>query len=134
MYELPVIRLGESTDARGVSFTVPEVLLSRLKAVKDVHIAEVRPGSVRGNHFHTKRTELIAVVAAEKWSVHWDTGWGTDTHSLVFEGGGYALFPPVGWSHAIKNIGSSSLWIFAASDIAFDSSSDSNDTERRPLV
>jgi oxalate decarboxylase/phosphoglucose isomerase-like protein (cupin superfamily) len=80
---------------------------------------------VRGNHYHTERGELIAVVYRGPWSLHWDTGPGTPPQRRDFTGqGAVAVVPPVNWSHAVRNDGDSDLWIFAASDRPYDGTSD----------
>ncbi|MET9226390.1 cupin domain-containing protein [Lentzea sp. NPDC003310] len=118
---MQIVELDCSTDDRGFSFSVLRDQLGLIGPIQDVHIAEIRPGAVRGNHFHAHRGELIAVVATGRWSVHWDTGEGTEVHSRSFDGNGaVAVVPPRGWSHAVKNDGDESMWIYAASDATYD--------------
>ncbi|MGY2062220.1 polysaccharide biosynthesis C-terminal domain-containing protein, partial [Nocardia gipuzkoensis] len=109
-----------STDDRGWSCALLAEQLSRIGAIADVHIGEIRPGGVRGNHWHARRGELIAVVATDRWSLHWDTGEGTEVRTRHFEAGAVAVAPPPGWAHAVRNDGARSMWIFAASDAPYD--------------
>ena len=121
MDDIYIEQLDDSTDARGLSFSILNDHLERIGPVRDVHIGEIRPGCIRGNHFHAYRGELIAVVFADRWSLHWDTGPGTATHVKQFCGtGALAMIPPNNWSHAVKNDGEESLWIVAVSDQPYD--------------
>ncbi|MGW6446398.1 polysaccharide biosynthesis C-terminal domain-containing protein [Lentzea sp. NPDC055074] len=128
-----IVELDRSADDRGLSFSLPREQLGLIGAIQDVHIAEVRPGAVRGNHFHAHRDELIAVVHAGRWSVHWDTGEGTEVHSRSFDGSGaVAVVPPRGWAHAVRNDGDETMWIYVASDAAYDQGDP--DATRRVVV
>ncbi|RDI63476.1 hypothetical protein DFR76_110173 [Nocardia pseudobrasiliensis] len=115
-----VVALDVSTDDRGWSYSILDEQLSRIGAIRDVHIGEIRPGKIRGNHWHGRRREIIAVVATDRWSLHWDTGAGTPVRTRCFEAGAVAVAPPRGWSHAVRNDGAAALWIFAASDAPYD--------------
>jgi hypothetical protein len=119
--DLIIQELHDSTDERGASFSVPLEILRHLEAVRDVHIAVVRPGRIRGNHYHARHGEIITVVYQDDWSLHWDTGAGTAVQDRRFTGrGAVSIVIPLHWSHAIKNDGSIDLWLFNASDLAFD--------------
>jgi dTDP-4-dehydrorhamnose 3,5-epimerase-like enzyme len=131
--ELAAVPLPSGGDARGVSFSLLAPHLSRIGDVRDVHIASVGPGHVRGNHFHARHRELICVVYRDTWSLHWDTGEGTATHTRTYSGSGAVLVsPPTGWSHAIRNDGAEELWLFAVSDAPYDP--DSPDATPRVLA
>lgn len=120
MYRIPLEILASSGDDRGASFSIVSKHLSTLLAVQDVHIASIQPGKIRGNHFHRVKTEIIAVIFSDKWSVHWDTGIETATHSEEYDGVGVALvMPPKLWSHAIRNDGANDLWIVAISEVPY---------------
>jgi len=91
--------------------------------MRDVHIAAIRPGHVRGNHYHAIKTELITVIYRDDWSLHWDTGPGTSVSSRIFKGhGAVGIRIPLLWSHAVKNDGKSDLWLFNVTDMSFDQS------------
>lgn len=122
---MDVIELPESSDQRGLSFSLLVDHLRTIGRVEDVHIAAIGPGHVRGNHYHLERGELIAVVYQGPWSLHWDTGPDTARRQRDFTGrGAVAIAPPVTWSHAIRNDGDTDLWIFVVSDRPYDGSSD----------
>jgi hypothetical protein len=115
--DLPVYELDDSTDDRGVSFSLLERQLDLIGAVKDVHIASIGQGKIRGNHYHAEHGELITVVFRDRWSLHWDTGEGTPTRHRDFSGvGAVVVAPPLNWSHAVRNDSAADLWIFVGSD------------------
>jgi oxalate decarboxylase/phosphoglucose isomerase-like protein (cupin superfamily) len=115
--------LSDSTDQRGQSVSITSNELGVLSEIRDVHIAAIKPGSIRGNHYHLSRRELITVVYDGECSVHWDTGDGTQRRFRRFFGAGAISFaPPTGWSHAVRNDGASIIWIFVASDKPYDRS------------
>jgi oxalate decarboxylase/phosphoglucose isomerase-like protein (cupin superfamily) len=119
--DLLVEHLPGKVEERGLSVSVLSEYLRAIGPVEDVHIAAIRPGAVRGNHFHTRKQELIAVAYQDRWSLHWDRGAGSAPQRRDFTGaGGVVIRPPVGWSHAIRNDSDSDLWIVALSDRAFD--------------
>ncbi len=121
MPDVSFVPLPESTDGRGESFSLLSDVLATMDKVLDVHIASVRPGAVRGNHYHSIKTELITVVYSDDWSFYWDTGDGTEVCSRRFTGrGAVTVTVPRDWSHAVKNDGRSDLWLFNLSDLAFE--------------
>jgi dTDP-4-dehydrorhamnose 3,5-epimerase-like enzyme len=123
MSDLDFRFLSDSTDERGQSVSLTSDELAVLGEVRDVHIACIEPGSIRGNHYHLFRRELITVVYDGDFSVHWDTGEGTQRRSRNFSGsGGISFAPPLGWAHAVRNDGASVIWIFVASDKPYNRS------------
>ncbi len=119
--DLILQELPDSTDERGASFSIPHEIFRHLETVRDVHIAVVRPGHIRGNHYHARHAEIITVAYQDDWSLHWDTGTGTTIHNRRFTGrGAVSIVIPLHWSHAVKNDGGMDLWLFNASDLAFD--------------
>jgi hypothetical protein len=50
----------EYLDDSRTDFSVLSEQLSKIGPARDLHIGEIRPGCIRGNHFHTHRRELIA--------------------------------------------------------------------------
>jgi UDP-2-acetamido-2,6-beta-L-arabino-hexul-4-ose reductase len=121
MPDLVFTPLPGSSDGRGMSFSLLSDVLASMDKVLDVHIASVLPGVVRGNHYHLVKIELITVVHRDAWAFYWDTGEGTEVRSRQFDGtGAVAITVPHTWSHAVKNEGASELWLFNASDLAFE--------------
>jgi oxalate decarboxylase/phosphoglucose isomerase-like protein (cupin superfamily) len=128
--------LPDSSDERGASYSLLADVLDAMPGVRDVHIASVRPGAIRGNHYHSVRTEVITVVYVDRWSFSWDTGEGTDVRRRQFDGAGaVAVNVPRHWSHAVRNEGTRDLWVFNLSDTAFAPGSERTaDAYRREVV
>jgi dTDP-4-dehydrorhamnose 3,5-epimerase-like enzyme len=118
--DVVITQLPDTSDERGMSFSLPGETLARL-TIRDVHLATVRPGYVRGNHYHTQKIELITVIYSDDWSLHWDTGAGTPIQFRTFSGSGAVTVEfPFLWSHAVRNDGKQDLWMFNTNDRAFD--------------
>lgn len=130
--DVVITELPDSSDERGMSFSIPTETIARL-TVRDVHLAAVRPGYTRGNHYHTEKIELITVVYADDWSLHWDTGEGTAVQCHRFTGSGAVTIEfPLYWAHAVRNDGHKDLWMFNTNDRAFDPSSPDADQDAPP--
>ncbi len=116
--------LADAGDQRGRSFSPPPELLSDELRMSDLHIATVRPGRIRGNHFHVKRNEVLIVTYADRWSLYWDDGETTPVNHQEFHGPGATIIrvPPLA-SHAIHNDGTQELNLVGISDQVFDANS-----------
>ncbi len=93
-------------------------------------MASIEPGHVRGDHFHVERREMILVLPHDRWTLCWDGGEGTPAQSRGFldASATAVLISPLS-SHAVKNDGTRTMWIMAASDGAYDP--DAPDAYRR---
>jgi oxalate decarboxylase/phosphoglucose isomerase-like protein (cupin superfamily) len=110
--KIQFIELPNHGDARGFSFTVPAEALKALGRVADVHLASIKPGAVRGNHYHKKGRMGIVVLPGAKWSFHWDEGEGAEPRHRVFDGSRAVLvLVAVGSSHAVSNDDKGLLWM-----------------------
>ena len=114
-------KLTDSGDSRGRSFSAPDVSLKQLATVRDMHVATILPGAVRGNHFHRERHEVIVVIYSDQWSLHWDNGPDTHPRSEIISGVGAALIEidPLA-SHAIRNDGKAELYMVGLGDATFN--------------
>ncbi|MGW3307731.1 polysaccharide biosynthesis C-terminal domain-containing protein [Streptomyces sp. NPDC001073] len=130
---LSAVELHDSGDDRGSSFSVPAELFAGGFPVADMHIATIEPGAVRGNHFHATRRELLVVMAADRWSLHWDEGAGTPVQQRSFNGPGAVLVTvPIGMSHAIRNDGAVAMRMLGLTDGPYDA--DNPDAYSRTVV
>ena len=101
------------TDARGSSFGVELPFAD----VAECHVATVRPGAIRGNHFHTTRREVLVVMYADRWTLLWDEGEGTPVQSRAFEGAGaVVLEADPHCAHAVRNDGARDLHLVSLGD------------------
>ena len=107
-------------DPRGWSFAIDAPLYPLLIETKSIHFAEIRPRSVRGNHYHKLRHELIVVMPGAPWEIYWDQGENTPIAVETHEGLRPVLIrvPPLA-SHAIRNPNSANIYIAAISNHLF---------------
>jgi len=113
--------LKNNGDHRGLSFTAPPEALSFVGRMADVHLASIKPGALRGNHYHLRRREAIVVLPGTRWSLHWDEGQNSTAQHREFDGGSAVLLlisPDA--SHAMRNDGENILWFLAISSEAYD--------------
>ena len=118
---LQISELHNNGDHRGLSFSAPPEALAFVGRMADVHLASIKPGAIRGNHYHLRRREGIVVLPGTRWSLHWDEGEGSPLQHREFDGASavLVLISPHA-SHAIRNDGASILWFFAISSEAYD--------------
>lgn len=116
-----IVKLDNGGDTRGSSFVPPPECLEFIGTIRDMHIATILPGAVRGNHYHQQHREVIVVVHADHWSFHWDLGPDSEIHRERFSGAGAVMIEiaPLA-SHAIRNDGAAELYIVGFSDAPFD--------------
>jgi dTDP-4-dehydrorhamnose 3,5-epimerase-like enzyme len=130
---LRVIRLTDTGDVRGSSFQSPPGCLDFLGAVRDIHTATINPGSVRGNHYHELRREVLCIFYTDQWSLHWDCGPDTEIRREAFSGSGAVMveIEPQA-SHAVRNDGKSEIQMVGLSSVPFDP--EEPDSFRRQVV
>jgi dTDP-4-dehydrorhamnose 3,5-epimerase-like enzyme len=119
--KIQISELDNSGDGRGFSFTTPPQALDFLGRIADIHLASTKPGAIRGNHYHIRKQEAIVFLPGAVWSLHWDEGEGTALQRRDFDGSCavLALISP-GASHAVRNDGTTTLWLIACSSEAYD--------------
>jgi predicted RNase H-like nuclease len=108
-----VAPLVPRTDARGSAFGVELPFAS----IEECHVATIRPGAIRGNHFHTQRREVLVVMYSDRWTLLWDEGEGTPVESRTYEGSGAVVLEaePL-CAHAVRNDGARDLHIVSLGD------------------
>ena len=88
------------------------------KPVKQIHVASIKPGCVRGNHYHSKRIEWFFIVAGKAKLSLQDI---KNKEKISFKLSPkkpkvITIFPNI--SHAVKNIGKEVVYLLSAqSDI-----------------
>jgi dTDP-4-dehydrorhamnose 3,5-epimerase-like enzyme len=115
-----VLRLSSQGDERGVSFANDKWRMF-LQQVKDIHIATIRPGAVRGNHYHREQREVLFVTYTDEWSFHWEAEPGGPFLQRRFCGSGCVMItiePEI--SHAVRNDGQEDLFLVGVSDADYD--------------
>ncbi|MEU9342799.1 hypothetical protein AB0D74_16485 [Streptomyces sp. NPDC048278] len=129
---LEFAEIDDSGDVRGSSFPVPPQWFAEAFCVRDAHPSSIRPGHTRGDHYHEVRHEILIVMPAGRWSLHWDSGADTMVQYRKFEGTAAVIIkvPPLS-SHAIRNDGDTDLYVIGLTDGPYDP--DSPDTFPRKV-
>jgi dTDP-4-dehydrorhamnose 3,5-epimerase-like enzyme len=104
-------------DSRGSVFEPlePECLPSQ----RNMHVVVTEPGCVRGNHYHTRGTEVITVQGPALVRIR--DGQGIQD-TLIPEGVVTRFTIPPGIAHAVQNLGTRPMLLVASSDLAYDPS------------
>jgi hypothetical protein len=111
---ISIPELSNVGDARGVGFTAPAQTLAFLGYVADVHVASIKPRSLRGNQHRFGRRQAIVVLPASPRSLHWDDGEAATAQSRVFDGTtAVVVTVPPGSSRAVRDHGECTLWLGA---------------------
>lgn len=119
--KLRILKLDNTGDQRGFSFTAPPEALDFVGCTADMHVASTAPGTVRGNHYHLRRREAIVILPGPAWSLHWDEGEHTTAQHQAFDGSsGVLILVSPGSSHAVRNDGEAPLWLVACSSEPYD--------------
>lgn len=118
---ITAVPLKDAGDDRGSSFVIPDKWLDQLGGVRDTHITTLRPGGIRGDHYHVARNELLTILHTDSWSLHFDSGPETAISRQDFQGAGAVLIVvPRHMSHAIRNDGGADLTIIGMTDGVYD--------------
>ena len=116
-----IVTIPDTGDHRGGSFALPDGWNRFLPNLVDIHVTMIRPGQVRGNHYHARHKEILLVIYRDEWSFYWDSGAGTAIQERVFPGTGGVLIAvmPLA-SHAVFNSGKRDLFVAGLSDARHD--------------
>jgi dTDP-4-dehydrorhamnose 3,5-epimerase-like enzyme len=120
-------RLKVISDSRGLVFE--PLVLDDFPDQRNAHIVLSMPGVVRGNHYHTRGKETIAVLGPALVRFR-----EKDEIKNVEIGPGQAyrfVFPP-GTPHAIKNLGNQPNILMASNTVEHDPQNP--DSERAVLI
>ena len=117
MGNFKVVQLNSRTDERG--WAIRPFNDSELKSgdISDLHVVSLKPGHVRGNHYHRFKSEFIWVLngVTELTTINNETG---EKESMVIDGDKENIMihiqPDV--THAFKNVGTPVAYLFCASD------------------
>jgi dTDP-4-dehydrorhamnose 3,5-epimerase-like enzyme len=115
-----IVELPNHGDERGLSFS-NGLWKEFLQQVKDIHIATIRPGAVRGNHYHKERREALFVLHNDQWSFHWESHPGGSVLERRFRGSGCVMItvePGIG--HGMRNDGGADLLLLAITNADYD--------------
>ncbi len=129
--EIEVKELGKHLDQRGV---LTEIFreTGTDHTIKQVYFSISSPGAVRGNHYHLRKTEWLAVVKGSAKMVCEDQFLKTKEELMLSgdEPKAVRISPLI--SHAVKNIGNEDLYLIVAGSEEYDP--DNPDIQRDNLL
>lgn len=86
---------------------------SRFQMNDEWHAVTIRPGSVRGNHFHLHGRKMLVVLHTDRWTLAWDEGESTTAQHRTFEGAGAVHIDAEPFQAiALRNDGAANLHVF----------------------
>ena len=113
--KVKIEELSLHSDARGCVFE--PLVASELGTQRNVHIVLTEPGHIRGNHYHVRGTEILAVVgpALVRFKEN-----GQISEIEVAEKHAIRLTIPPGIAHAIKNSGTTTGLLIGFNTVEHD--------------
>ena len=108
-------------DQRGFCYSLPQTCLDFLRLVKGAVILSVKPGAVRGNHYHEIKLEMVMIIFNDSWTFFYQRQYETEPTLRKFQGKGMVVItvPPF-CSHAIRNDGKADLIVIDLRNIEYD--------------
>jgi len=107
--------LPTHSDARGAVFE--PLLASELASQRNAHVVLTEPGHVRGNHYHRRGTEILAVVGPALIRFK-ENGQVKDIEVPAKQA--IRLTIPPGTAHAIKNTGATTNILIGFNTVEHD--------------
>jgi dTDP-4-dehydrorhamnose 3,5-epimerase-like enzyme len=108
-------RLRVVSDSRGVVFEPVET--NDIERYKNAHVVISGPGVIRGNHYHEKGEETMAVMGPALVRINDNTG---NMEVEVPAGEAYQFIFLAGVTHAIKNLSTRSNVLMAFNTVEHD--------------
>lgn len=113
--------IDSTNDERGSNYSIPDSSFKFIGNISDIHVAEILPQKIRGNHFHKKKKELILVRYKDTWILKWSHHDEKENHKEFFSGKGAILIEiNQNYVHSIENTGNSKLIICAMSNARYN--------------
>lgn len=100
--------------------------------IKDIHIVSMRPGAIRGNHYHAYKTEHIFVMGSVCRVVVMDNNTKEREEEIIEHNKKALLVIPPHVTHAIENIGNETSYLLCYSKAEDDS--DMSDVVKNKIV
>ncbi len=85
--------------------------------VCDVHMVSIKPGAIRGNHYHVHKTENILVIGSACRVIAVDNCTKKKEETTIENIGNILLVIPPDVTHAIENIGNDVAYLLCFSDV-----------------
>lgn len=108
---MKIVKLKKYSDERGslVENTQPEIF----KNTKHFFVSKSKPGVIRGNHYHLRKSEWFYVIQGECRLVIKDLKTGKKETRLVKASQNIIINMQPNKSHAFKNVGEEELILLA---------------------
>ena len=85
--------------------------------ISDIHMVSMKPGTIRGNHYHVNKTEHILIIGSTCRVLVVDNN-TKEREEKILENNEKDLFViPPGVTHAIENIGNDASYLFCFSHV-----------------
>ena len=85
--------------------------------ISDIHMVSMKPGAIRGNHYHVNKTENILIIGSTCRVLVVDNN-TKEREEKILENNEKDLFViPPGVTHAIENIGNDASYLFCFSRV-----------------
>ena len=85
--------------------------------ISDIHMVSMKPGAIRGNHYHVNKTEHILIIGSTCRVLVVDNN-TKEREGKILENNEKDLFViPPGVTHAIENIGNDASYLFCFSHV-----------------
>lgn len=113
---IEVIDIEVHADNRGFAIrSISDEELQR-KNIFNLHLVSLKPGVVRGNHYHQHQNEVITIFGSRCKIVAVDNKTGEREEKIIEEERQVLIKVPTNVTHALKNIGDNILYLLCYSD------------------
>lgn len=112
------VRHAAWRDDRGWGIDLLEAESLAGNSIGNLHVVSIKPGCIRGNHYHTKATEWMLIFGGPA-KVAWKSGKEHPVQETLLDGkDSLALFEvPPGIRHAILNTSGSEIYLISINSI-----------------
>ena len=118
MSEAKVVELRKAirADDRGWSINPLEAVGLSRESLGNLHVVSMRPGTVRGNHYHTEATEWLLVCRGPAEVVWRRAGDDSIRNANVSKAGPVLFKIPPNVKHAVLNESNEEIYLMSFSD------------------
>ncbi len=114
---ISILPLTRRLDERGIGVSLSDKARAFLGDIAELHYVTINPGTVRGNHAHAKRREVILALFEDELTVAWRAPSVSHPESRTLRGGdAVEIAIEANVFHAIKNTGSDVINIVSCSN------------------
>jgi dTDP-4-dehydrorhamnose 3,5-epimerase-like enzyme len=104
----------------------------RTSKISDVHMVSMRPGAIRGNHYHVYKTEHMLVIGGTCRFVSMDNNTKKREEKIIEQNKKILLVIPPNVTHAIENVSNEISYLLCYSKVKEDL--DTNDVVKNIII